>query len=38
MRFTGFFIRRATTTTLIIAAIAGFGAAQLFFSARQQPA
>jgi hydrophobe/amphiphile efflux-1 (HAE1) family protein len=26
MRFTGFFIRRATTTTLLISAIAGFGA------------
>ncbi len=25
MSFTGFFIRRATATTLLIAAIAGFG-------------
>src|ERR1700751_1212413 len=30
MRFTDFFIRRATTTTLLIAAIAGFGALSYF--------
>ena len=30
MRFTDFFIRRATTTTLLIAAIAGFGLLSYF--------
>ncbi|MFT4113955.1 efflux RND transporter permease subunit [Silvibacterium sp.] len=31
MRFTGFFIHRATTTALIVAAIAGFGLLSYFF-------
>ena len=30
MRFTDFFIRRATTTTLLISAIAGFGVLSYF--------
>ena len=38
MRFTDLFIRRAITTTLIMAGILGFGIAQLFLAAGQQSA